>query len=630
MRNKKALSISFVVVSTLAIGVAIYAATNKNNIKPLSVGAVQPGSIVIDVNDPNINLEMGYTQVESQAGNTFSFSFQGITKENGYFKMSKGGAYFNNHDLLNGLTELRFLTPNYSQKVRIGHALNYDTSLDFDEYTVDENEYPLIFVDYNPGRFYLETSEDDDFYFSRLTISYGCVADTPTFDIYHIGNNRTVEGYQVNVNDSLFIPTGDNLSSISLTNCYITVKSGKGFNVYNDNINNLSITYNESPSTVAIEGRYLATVSFTYGGATYTSDEIYIIGYDHVGYVLDDFYLADNQLLKQSSDVTIPNAFNLSSYGDLKFYDSSDNVIDYCDSNARNIAVTEDMIVSSDSDRFTGLGQHNMTITYQGLTKSVKYTVYDPTINNIRDLNFQGQLELDKGASLQDFIDLIASSTFFIGYYDMDLAQDLPNFVTLTADNFDLTAGMFDNAGDVEVPVHYSTFNGIVTVHVHLVKGNLLHTYTNQDGVSVFGDLIYEIAIYDNYTCEFDPGPNSEVFAYTIDGNIITVSFHGMVDIKFVLDDSNYTFDKYSSSGNLVVTLATNFHPAFDGAPDQYVYSAYIYDDYTIVFDMGMEIATTFTIDPVDSNIIYFEFMSTPCYGVIDTVNTQLTVYLVS
>ena len=632
MKSRKIVLVSSIVASSLVIGASVFILNkNKSMINLLNANEIHPGTIVIDVNDANLHPEYGYIEVDSEAGNTFQFDLHGVTIKDGYFEMQESGSYLTNHQLLNGLTELRFFTPDSMQNINLGISLNYETSMDFEERKIAPSQDSISFTDYNPGRFYIETLTSEPFKFSKLIINYECVADTPSFTIKRLENHGQVNGYQVNTVDCLFIPVGNNLSTISLNGCYVYPESGKDFAISDSFVSNLSVAYKSSESTVGLEGSYPATLSFSYGGATYSSDEVYIVGYDHVSYTLEDFYLNDYEVLRQDTDSVIPDDFTLSTYGDLLFYNSSDVEIDHFDSNLSYVPITEAMIVESDSDRFTGMGQHKIKITYEGITNTFNYVIYDPTINNIRNLHFNGSLTLEEGASIQDFVTLVTGGEFYIDYYDIELAKELPIHVTLSQDNFDLTAGMFDHVGYIEVPVHYSTYNGTVTVHVILVKGNLVKTYTSEDGVSIFGDLIHEIAIYDNGTCAFDPGPNSEIFTYSIDGNVLTVHFYESVDLKFIIDDEKNTFEKYSSSGNLMYTFSANFHPAFEDAPDQYIYPAKVYDDYSIIFDMGggMEVSVTFTIDPVVSEKIYFDFMGMPCYGMIDFDLLQLTVYAV-
>lgn len=629
--KRKAIIISSIVASSLAIGVSFFAIESNHRFKPLQANEVHPGTIVIDVDDPNIDLDLGYIRVNSEAGNPFNFNFHGLTIEDGYFKLPESGYYFNNTTIINGITELRFFTPDYSQNIKVGRRLNYETTMDWEEYKLDSNQASVTFDDYNPGYFYIETLDHEAFSFSKLVINYECVADVPSFTITKLENYAKIGGYNVSTYDALFIHEGDNLSSISLESYYFTVSSGKGFSVNDSLVSNLSITYKESESTVALSGSYIATLSFTYGGATYTMNEVYIIGYDHVGYSIEDIYFTNSEMLRQESDSIIPEEFKINSYGDLIFYDTNDDEIDNYNSYESDIQVTEEMIVTSDADRFTGMGRHDIKITYQGVTRELTYSIYDPTINNIRSLRFNGDLSVDVGASVADFLAVVATGEFYIDYYDTDLAKDLPNSVTLTAENFVLTEGMFDNNGYVEVSVNYSTYVGAVTVRVKLAKGNLVKTYTNEDGVSMFGDLIHAIAIYDNGTCEIDPGPNSEVFAYRIEDDKLIITYFESVELTFLIDDENNTFDKYSSSGNLLYTLLTNFHNAFPDAPDEYVYPANVYDDYTITISMGPggDLTFPFTIDPDVPGKIYFTFMGTPCYGMIDFDNLQLTVYLV-
>lgn len=630
--NKKVLLFSFTAVSAVAVGLSFLATVNnKQPISPMTADAIHPGTIVIDVNNPDLDVSAGTATFHSAAGNEFSFEMHGFVKEDGLLKMPSG-ATFGNQTILNGITELKFLTPNYEQHVRIGWAIDSSDKYDNDKFIIGQGEYSVTFPNYDPSFFFMETENDEEFAFSRLTIYYECVADVPTYSIDYIGNNGQIEGYQINANDVLFAPTASSLSSITLADCYIMPISGYGFNINDKTITDLSIIYEDSDSTLVLEHNNSARLSFKCNGAIYNSDKIIIVGYDHIDFEANHFSLSDTNFLQQESDTIIPEDFYLNVNGQIQFYDSSSVNFDHFNASLSRVSITESMIIQSDEHRFSELGEHSIKLSYNGVDNVQYYTIYNPEINNIRNVYIPYSLKVPVGSSLEDFITYISEFAAQIQYFDYDKAkeQGLPNQVYLGEDNFDLTAGMFDSGLLVIVPVRYSTYSGTIMVEIEYQKGNPHKVYNNEDGVLIMGDLIHVITTYDNFTCEIGTGDDLMVFPYTLDGTTMTImTEYG--NLRFTLDDENNTFTKYNSTEGLIMTVHTDFTVL--GAPS-ILYDGLIYNNGTIVFDIeGMEMACDIEYDPLDSNIIYFDFNMgdiVHCKGTIDPSTLVMVVSIVS
>ena len=621
--KKKILLVTLTSFATLVTSFAILAATRGvNTANLLTADKIHPGTITIDANDEGEYYQYGINRFKSEAGNEFEFYFDNVTKSEGLFTISTDGR-IQNSDIINGITELRFVTPNVDQEITIRCRLNdYTYSWDDTTIDVDGGGINYSFSDYYPGYFMLQNDSGTAFSFSRLTICYECRADVPEVEMTNLSFHGNIDDYFIYGENGVYQEAGTNLADINLDNYNINIDEGGGkgrsINIDSDYVTNLDIKYSESDSTVVLEGENEASVEFDYHGTHYFKNDCVIYGYDHLDYQVRGMYFyGPSEFLVEESDDTIPSEAVLAAYGTLYFYDSSDNSFTSVNTSITDIPLTLGMIVSSDSNRFTGVGEHTMRVSYNGGTYSLSYTIYDPAVNNIRNIYYSGGLELPVGSSSADFLALIGSEYASIQYYED--CKDLDHEIYLTSDNFTLTEGMFDEEGNVNVPVHYSTYIGTISVEVVLSKGNLIKTYTNTDGVSVSGTTVYSLSLYDNDVCEVGFEYYTRLFAYTLSGSVLTIELTEGFKMRFALDDANSSFEKYIRTEGLLKTLKCDF-TAF-GSPSIY-YDAYMYDDNTLILEVDGELDTTYTVDTDDSNTIYFkinnEYMSFDCVGVID------------
>ena len=263
-----------------------------------------------------------------------------------------------------------------------------------------------------------------------------------------------------------------------------------------------------------------------------------------------------------------------------------------------------------------------MVVSYQGRNYGFDYEIFNPAVNNIRYLSIY-ENEVMAGITTSEFIDFITNVPVYVEYYEYD--YESPSTIYLTAENLDLTEGMFDDDGEVSVPVHYSTFDGSIPIYVKLGKGNLVKSYTNEGGVYVFGTKTYKIALYDNGVCEINPDDeyNKWTYDYVKDGSVLIISSSYEYIYKIRVDDIYDTFERYVRTDGLVMELTADLSAL--GSDEEA--TAYIYNDDMLGLDVDEDfIECPFTADPEEENVIYFSIEGGDYIGTIDSENEVLIV----
>ena len=192
--KKKILLVTLTSFATLATSFAILAATRGvNTANLLTADKIHPGTITIDASDEGEFYQYGINTFKSEAGNEFEFYFDNVTKSEGLFTISTNGR-IQNSDIINGITELRFVTPNVDQEITIRCRLN-DYTYSWDDSTIDVvgGGINYSFSDYYPGYFMLQNDSGTAFSFSRLTICYECVADVPEVEMTNLSFHGNID-----------------------------------------------------------------------------------------------------------------------------------------------------------------------------------------------------------------------------------------------------------------------------------------------------------------------------------------------------------------------------------------------------------------------------------------------------
>ena len=625
---KKAL-IFIPTILLVAVGVSTHALTSSSFAETIlrsNPSQIVSGTITIGEGE-NATIVDGENTFKSSNHNDFTFYCNGITKTNGYYSFSGGYPHIRNIDILNGIYEIDIYGVDGTGDAFVQYG--YDNAYEFkgELIKVDEGACAYNFDLVKPNFFELTNNENsgaEPVLFTKIVICYSCTEAERIKSFYSL--KQTIDGFRLSEGEVVAVEAGTNIADIPLS----SLCADYGIYLNDAQVSDVVIKYMDDlleDSTTVVEGRNNATLTFNYNGYKYICENpITIIGYDHTSIYNQSAYSSVSQFRIQETNA-IPEEFKMEVNKSIKFYNSSDNTIFDCYLNKSEIEITNEMIVSMDDDAFTAMGKHMMNVTYGGDTYTLHYTVYDPEYNNIRDIYFNGSLAYPMGTSISDFITDMLSKNNSVIYYEDD--PELPTSVTLTAGNFDVYDGMFDNPGYIDVGIHYQNYVGYVTVHITAVRGNFVKTYSNEDGLFVMGQTLHYVHLYDNGICEFEEKGDeyNELFSYTLVDNVLSVYIEGNI-FKFNVEDVNDTFTTYVKQGNIIYSLKVNFREL--GAPDEYIYDGIMYDDSTIVFDiMGMVIECAYEVDPNDSNIIYFDFavgMLYHCKGTIDTTLMQMLV----
>lgn len=632
---------AFASVSALAVGLSVVL-ISRNNIKPLQASpAIQPGSITIDVNDEDIVIESNTFTAKSALGNEFTFETEGsyLTRNGGYFVL-EGNLY--NVTALNGVTSLTFTLPEGDQELRVDYGLTFgDEKYDnYIETKISPDDNVITFSEYNPTYFSIKRFADP-FRFSRLVINYECVADAPQLTIQEAGSNK-IGDYSLNGTEyCLYGEAGTNIVTSLQNTASIRTTNGQyiSFNEYYQ-IDNLVVKYEEESlkdSTVVVEGSHNVSISFSYKGSIYSGTGLRFVGYDHLSFDLHGVTLDSSEILRTESDDIIPDGFTLEVHGYVSGYDSNDNsVFENKSSYKNNIPFSLDMIVSSDEHRFSTIGLKNMRIIYNGMNTELEYKIYDPDICNIQNIDV-GTITVDAGTSKEDFIDNFLPLTGNVMYFNDD--KSLPHQVSITSEHLVLTDGMFDKGNAyLNVKLNYELYEGYIYVHVVYTRGEIDKTYLNNEGgVNVFGQQIVKIELYKNGVCSlFREGQSvdtTSLYEFTIDGTTLTVDYGYGMTFKFTLN-SDYTFERYQKEETPIETYDADLSAI--GMPSSYTAEIKIYagNNLVLTIDAGggmvMDYESTYTVDPSDDKIIYFEINgggeSMNLKGTIDDGNKIITV----
>lgn len=629
--KKALLLISLATLSASVVGiVAVKSSSFSSFAAPGSNESIVPGSITIGEGINSIS--NGLNSFKSSNGNSFQFYCNGITKTGGVYSFSESNSYITNYDILNGIYQIYIYGVDGTGDgfIRYGYDDPYENKGDLFELKEGDNVHSFGLV--KPNYFFLSSNNnqgEEPILFTKMEIFYSCSEAQRVKGFSSL--RQTINGFECDSYTTIILEAGTNLADIPLG----TLTADYSVLLNNPDVTDVSIKYTDEllkNSTTVVEGANEISITFRYNGYLYANTEtMRIIGYDHETVSSDHAHLISNQYRIQQSNTPFPDDFEMSINRQAKYYDSNDVQIFEAFFSKYGVEITNDMIVSMDADAFTTRGEHIMRVSYSGNTYTLHYDVYDPSYCNIRDLYYSDNLVYPAGTAVADVVADIVSKDFSVDYYDDN--PGLPSTVTLTADNLDTYAGMFDNPGYVEVGVHYQNYVGTITVRLTAVRGNFVKTYVNTEGVNIMYQNITQIHLYDNGICEFNEKglAYNELFAYTLVDGVLSINVDGTI-LKFDVEDVNNTFAPHAREGTVLYNLKVNFDAL--GAEEGYFYDGTIYDDNTVVFNiMGMVVECQFTVDANDSNVIYFDFAAGTlyhCKGTIDLTLLQMLVEKIS
>ena len=613
-----------------ATGVSVLALKSSKSLSslasPAANEAIVPGTIVIGEGENQISNGLNY--FTSTNGNSFQFYCNGITKTGAVYSFSESGSFITNYDALHGIYNIYIYGVDGTGDgyITYGYDNAYEEKGELFELSEGDNVHSFDLV--KPNYIFLQSNNNtgaEPILFTKMEIQYSCSESGRVKGFNSL--RQTINGFTSDSYNKIILETGTNIADISLAD----LAAEYSINLNNPNVTNVSIKYTDDllkDLTVVAEGSHNVSISFNYNGYLYTNSEtIAIVGYDHESIYSDDAYVSPREYRIQQSNTPFPEDFRMSVSKSITYYDSTDKAILNNYLSKSGIEITNDMVVKMDDDAFTGRGEHVMKVTYLGHTYTLHYDIYDPSYCNIMSIYYSGNFVYPVGTADSDIIADIVSKDFYVSYYDED--PELPETINLTASNLDTYAGMFDNPGYVEIPIHYQTYVGTISVRITVTRGNFVKTYTNSEGIMIMYVNVTQIHLYDNGVCEFNEKgvENNELFSYTLVDGVLTVNVEGTI-MKFDVEDVNNTFVRHAKEANVIYNLKVNFCAL--GAPDDYIYDGIMYDDNTIEFNiMGMVVECEYTVDANDSNVIYFDFaagMLYHCKGTIDVTLLQMLV----
>ena len=610
---------------------AVASLKNVNSNRLLRADEIVPGSITIGQGGNTITELDGQNSFISSNGNPFKFNCINMENNEGIYAFSDPGSRIENIDILNGINSIEFYTPSGKGDLTLDYGFDscYE---DYLELSLDSTHFIHTFNLTKPNYLCIRPM-NSSLSFNKIIINYSC-SEGERIKSYKSLMQRSWNGNSVSMSENYILAEIDS----NITDILLSSLEFKGIALNDPDVTNVSISYSseeDKTSTKVLDGLHNANVTFDYNGFHYVNESpIQIVGYTSHSVQESSGFIHPSDVRKQSSN-DIPEGMEVACTVRLVFYDENNNSIFYLSIYTSSQKLQESMITSSDADRFTGIGQHTMQVNCGGYNVTIAYVVYDPEYNNIKEIGYNDELSIPAGTTTADFLTYILSKENYVVYYEDD--GTLPSSITLTADNFVLTPGMFDDYTPAAVPVtiRYGNYEGLIEVSLTAPIGNLLGTYTTDNPIFfLYSDVIGKVELYDNGLCitynSKDATEYGVTYSYTLTGDLLCIDTVVMGVFRLTLDDLDNSFVRYETTAPLVYenTFALDFTAL--GAPSDLVCNSKIFDDgfMTCVSpgEFGWDVEIAYTVDSVDSDVIYFKFMGYNCTGTIDETNSKIVV----
>lgn len=469
-----------------------------------------------------------------------------------------------------------------------------------------------------PSYFSVEAFNDDyAVSLSAITLIYPteCKASINPHAVHNINDCSTTKVGEYNTTSfyKFLAEAGQPLENLSLVGLRFISDDEMGWHTITDNsqISGLSIEYVNADSDTVIIGDNDVVISFVFGGIRYNSSSLTLMGYDH--YELRDPYphLENSQIHVKDSD-ELPKDFAFMYDGTIYFLDSDDSTIDSGHA-YKIVEITSDMITKIDDHPFTSLGKHSINLEYLGESIFLQYTVYDPDVCNIRGIG-TSVLKADYGITNDQFLNYVATLNTNVFYYES--RPDQPSEISMSLLEYHLSDNMFSDFYEFAlVDFSYQGYDGQLYVNLTLNEGTHVETYSNTDGVVIFGQSVNSIELFNNGVCKLTSTSSDILVLYRLEDNVLTVTRDGFT-AKLDLDNDNKTFVAHVSTATKLFDIKVDFSSL--GAPE--LYDATFYDDNHFEISMfGQVMPLNYEFQNVEQTIVYFEFaVYNLCQGVID------------
>ena len=574
MKNKKCIIVTTLSLATvLLVGVCSFVSEGKI-LSSFSIGNdnhIVEGTITIGQggNDASGTQEAEFL---TSNNNLLSFSYSKVVKGEDKHTL-QGYGYISNLDAMHGIYRIDIHRSESNDRyVYLKYGFD-NVDEEYDNFLLSSNISTYEFTKNKPN--YLEIINDysSGLEFTKIVIYYSCAE--PQQRYYSSFNQIDFEGLNHSDEDVIFANTGLNLSNINTSKMEF-----HGNKVINgEQANNITITYVEDElknSTTVIEGEHEVAVSFTYGDYTYTNlNNIKLCGYDHYNASGSDRNTSIREIKIQNND-NVPNDATYEAGIWIDLYDSNDNYLSYIYSTTGTQPLTNDNFITTDPHPFSTAGDKSFSVMVLGISVSFTYFVYDPEVNNIKNVTCQTDCEVELGTSKEEFLNIVNNYDFDISYYEEQ--EGNPSSVkgselafTIADDAFDV-----DELGQIYISFSYKTYHGFLSVDVFAI-------YTNSFGVQVYNDpsRIKRIEAHFAYG----------LFYHTVDGSdegyVETVCYSygsdyilfGDIFFRFSYNNNSKTFGRYigDNSYNGVFTVISNV--------EDYMIAPYIGDYLTFFTD---------------------------------------------
>lgn len=244
--------------------------------------------------------------------------------------------------------------------------------------------------------------------------------------------------------------------------------------------------------------------------------------------------------------------------------------------------LTEEMLLNGDELDFTQAGEVTISFVYNEEEYEVDIVLYDPDVNNIRDIYISemDNVIIPSDADLNEFLSAYIAEhqpTLWIDYFeDREEENNLP----VTVDFFDLESLDLSIFGSQQLTYSYQGVTGSVSVMVQPSLEGAEVTGTLQVSDPMLSGMLAEtVTLYDNGIAVLDDSDASWYASYTKeDSDTLVLTFQGS---NLLLKIEESALVNYTTEAAAKATYTAS--QSVEGMPD----SILVYDEMIAVSMMG-------------------------------------------